>query len=239
MPAPKRLVPFVEGKGDEEAVPALLKRLLTQRRAWDVVSLDRPFTVGNVGRLVRQDGADWVRWLKAAARTRRPLGAVLLVMDGDVDRLLGKPFCPRDLGCYLSRRACEAGGGRTFSVASVFALREYESWLIAGVESLAGKLLPNGRAGVRAGVVPPGGDLEAMRDAKGWLNRQMASGYKPTTDQKPLTELADIDLIRRRNLRSFRRLASAVEQLVGAVRTGVHVATPAESSPKNPPAPDP
>jgi hypothetical protein len=106
---------------------------------------------------------------------------------------------------------------------------EYETWLIAGVESLAGKPLPDGRPGVKAGAVAPSGNLEeAPRAAKGWLNANMDRGYKPAKDQKALTEMVDVELIRKRGLRSFRRLENAVEQLADAVRSEQHVVTPVE-----------
>ena len=78
-----------------------------------------------------------------------------------------------------------------------------------------------------AGVVPPNGDLEqTVRDAKGWLSKVMTSGYSPSKDQEPLTRLIDLDVIRSRQLRSFRRIDSAVSQLVETFRTGQHILTP-------------
>lgn len=176
----KRLVLFVEGEGDALAVPILVKRLLTELDAWDCLFLDpHTFVTKGVNRLVKDGCRNWLRWLGAAA-LRGQLGAVLLVLDGDL-----------------------------FSVAVVFACREYESWLIAGVESLSGKRLMGGLAGVRAGTHPPEGDLEAsLRDAKGWLKKVMESGYKERRDQG-----AD------RNRRPGRRAPSA-DALVSATRIG-------------------
>jgi hypothetical protein len=106
-------------------------------------------------------------------------------------------------------------------------VKEYETWLIAAIESLAGKLLPDGRHGVRAGVAAPSGNLEdAPRDAKGWLSRNMHSVYKEATHQRPLTEMADLSLIRNRGLRSFRRFENALQQLIDAIRSDQHIATP-------------
>jgi hypothetical protein len=184
---------------------------------------------GSWGGLVKDGGKDCVRLLQAAARTRKNLGGVLLLLDGDLRRFQGQPFCARDAGYYLSERARAAGAGSLFSAASVLALQEYESWLIAGIESLAGKSLPDGRPGVRAGTTLPGGDLEvAPRGAKEWLGRRMDSGYAPTTDQEPLTRLLveDLDPVRKQGMRPFARLEAAVKQLVDAIRSGKHVVTP-------------
>jgi Domain of unknown function (DUF4276) len=228
MASRKKLVLFVEGPGDAEAVPLLVNRLLADQDPWDYVILDpAPFTVGGLPKLVRDDARDWVRLLKAAAKTRRPLGGVLLVIDGDVERIRGKQFCAQVVAKYLSQKAVEAGAGSLFSVGTVFALREYESWLIAGADSYAGKRLPDGRSGLNPNATAPTGDLEStLRDAKGWLRRNMVSGYKPTTDQKAPTQVVDLNTIRARNLRSFRRVESALAQLVGAMRSGKHVVTP-------------
>lgn len=71
-------------------------------------------------------------------------------------------------------------------------------------------------------------------DVKGWLNRCIEAGYKPTRDQEALTRLMieHLDVIRPRPLRSFRRLESALRQLVDALRSGKHVVT--SRSPSNP-----
>jgi hypothetical protein len=221
----KRIVLFVEGPGDALAVPLLVKRLLTELEAWDCLHLDpNPFTVGNVSKLLKNDCEKWIRWLGAAAKRG---DAVLLVLDGDTPRIQGELFCAANVACRLAREATRARGGELFSVATVFACQEYESWLVAGVESLAGKPLKDGRPGVRSGTTPPDGDLEsAPRDAKGWLSRVMASGYNSVRDQAPLTEIADWDLVRNRPMRSFRRLENAVSQIVSAIRNESPLTSP-------------
>lgn len=230
MPAPKRLILFVEGAGDYFALPILVKHLLTEIEAWEHVFLDpKPFKVGNVAEITRNDGEPWVRYLHSA-RKRSNLGGILLVQDGDLSRIRGEAFCPPGFGLRLAEWARNAGGGSVFSVASVFACMEYESWLIACADYLAGISLPDGRPGIRSGTTIPTGDLEAMpRDAKGWLDGCMDAGYKNTRDQEPLTQLMvkHLDALRARNLRSFRRLETALQQLVEGIRTGNHVVTPA------------
>ncbi|HXG12219.1 MAG TPA: DUF4276 family protein [Gemmataceae bacterium] len=228
MSSLKRLVLFVEGQGDEDAVPVLVRQLLTEYNAWDCLFLDpNPFRVKKVTDLIGRNEKNWRRYL-GAARKRSNLGGILLLLDGDVRLAKRRSFCARDIGCELSRLARQEGAGSLFSVASVLALQEFESWLIAGIDAIAGKPLPDGRPGVRAGTTAPAGDLEVTpRDAKQWLRQHMDSGYKPTTDQEPLTRLLIEDLgpLRARGMRSFRRLESALKQLV-AVRSGRHVATP-------------
>ena len=112
----------------------------------------------------------------------------------------------------------------------MFACQEFESWLIAGIESVAGKPFPDGRIRVKRGTKPPDGDLEQNpRAAKEWLREAMVDGYKPTRDQASLTRLIDLQLIRNREMRSFQRLESAVNELATAIREGVHIVSPTAS----------
>jgi hypothetical protein len=224
----KRIVLFVEGEGEAEAVPKLVKRLLTEQNAWGAVSLDEDtFRVGHVNKLVKGKYHEWKRKLAASSR-RRNVGGVLLLLDGDVDEVEGKAFCAGDVAKLLACEALAVGGGVKFSVAVVFAMQEYESWLIAGVESFAGKRLPDGRL-IAKDAKAPQGDLEkSPRGAKEWLSAVVEGGYKATLDQAALTDIVDLGAVRRRKLRSFRRLESAVAGLVSAVRNEKHIATPCQ-----------
>ena len=130
----KRLVLFVEGLGDRQAVPVLVKRLLTEKQMWGDFLLDpNSFEVGHVQGLLKGDYKNWFRYLGAAAK-RKDLAAVLVVLDGDADVIEGKPFCARDIARRLADAARKVRAGTSFSVAIVFACREFESWLIAAIE---------------------------------------------------------------------------------------------------------
>ena len=180
-----RLVLFVEGDGETDAVPALVKRLLAQKGDWsDVLLDDKPFRVGSVDKLVKDDFHNWKRYLGASLK-RSNVGGVLLILDGDIAKLGGKAFCAADAARSLARAATGVGAGQTFSVAVVFARQEYETWLIAGIASLAGKHLPDGRR-IHSNAKAPPGDLEAgPRDAKGWLRTIVDGGYKPARPSSP------------------------------------------------------
>ena len=222
----KRIVLFVEGDGEVEAVPQLVKRLLTEMNAWDAVILDEhPFRVGAVNKMVKDDYREWKRKLSASLK-RVSVGGVLLILDGDIEKVGSDRFCPVAVARSLAEAARTVGAGSTFFVATVFARQEYESWLIAGIGSLAGKTFPDGR-GVRANTTVPEGDLEANpRDAKGWLNAAIVGGYKPTRDQATLTQWLEFGVVRQRGMRSFQRLESAILELVTAIRNESHVSTP-------------
>jgi len=232
---PRKLVLFVEGEGDEQAVPILVKKRLTELNAWQHVTLDEkegPFTLeGGVAKLLKGSGAEWLRLLQAALK-RRNVGAVLLLLDGDAKPMSlpghssKETFCAADVARCLAARAREVGAGSTFSVAVAFALQEYESWLLAGIDSLRGKPLPDGRPGVRADAELDPSEVQ-KRGAKDVLRRMMQKRvYKPSIDQGHLTQLVDLGAIRLSDSRSFRRFDRAVEQLVAAMRTSEHIASP-------------
>ena len=110
-----------------------------------------------------------------------------------------------------------------FSLSVVFACSEYETWLVAGAESLAGRHLNDGRLALPAHVKFPAGDVESH--GKRWLEQNCAS-YRPTRDQGLLTELLDLQSVRAKKLRSFARLEHAIDQLLEAVEKDRHISTP-------------
>jgi hypothetical protein len=223
----KRLVLFVEGEGDVQAVPALIGRFLSEMPP-DLqghLYLDnRAFRVGGVQQLTgqRQRQDNYLNHLKNAAR-RQHLGAILVVLDGDVDRVEGQPFCPVPVARLLADRGREAGAGALFSLAVVFLRQEYESLLISVADQLPG---------LKAGALRPAQVEDAPRDAKGWLNQHLNAGYRSAEDQLSLTK-ALTNWAPARQLRCFRRLEHAIAELAKAVATGQHVASP---QPPPPPA---
>lgn len=239
---PKRLVIFVEGKGDVGAVPALAQRVVNWLSAYDALYVDYvPFRVRGVGTLVRNNCADWHRWLTAAGRTRQNIGGILLVLDGDLDRVspqwaryLGhfgsSDFCAYHTAAMLGEEARSARAGDQYSLATVFAVKEFEAWLVAGLESLRGKPLAAGRGKVPNSAVCPATNVEATRDPKGYL-REAVPAYEQSLDQGPLANEVDLEVVHKR-CRSFRRFCTAIEQLAAAVRSGQHVVTPALPAPK-------
>jgi hypothetical protein len=145
-----------------------------------------------------------------------------------------EPFCPVAFATRLAERARAAGAGTVFSLATVFACMEFESWMLACLDRLAGTPFPDGRSGIRPGTPAPEGDLErAPRDAKGWLDDHIDAGYKPTRDQEPLTRLMvnHLDAVRQRGSRSFRRLENALRLLVNAIRDNAHIVSPGSPAP--------
>lgn len=227
--SPKRLVLLVEGQGDVEAAPVLVSRLLNEYSAFDAVFLDpRPFRVGQYSKISKNEFSEWRRYLKAAAK-RRNFGGCILLLDGDSStKVDGQPFCAMRAAQRLAAEAQEVGAGTLFSTVIVFACMEFESWLIAGVESLVGATFADGRKEIsRLTERVPDDPESAPRDAKGWFRKIMATGYKPARDQADLTRLVDLNAIRsHQNMRSFRRMEVAIHEMIAAVRSGNHAVTP-------------
>ena len=179
---PIRLGCIVEGHGEVEAVPVVVRRIAERESPLSVVQILRPIRISK-GRLVK--AGELERAVELAARITGHPGGVLVVLDSDDD-------CPAEQGPALLARAVEARSDRPIGV--VLAKREFEGWLLAAAESL------RGQRGLPDNLQPPA-DPEAIRGAKEWLTGRMAAGraYSPTLDQPALSARFDLDLARERS----------------------------------------
>ena len=134
MPIPK-IIPFVEGQGDIQAVPILVKRVLAdvigEQFASDPVDICAAWRAGHLQKLQACGYKQWNRLLEVAGRTGA--SAVLLVLDGD--SLKNK--CPVEVAQSFIQSAISCGAGVGFSVGVVFAMQEMESWFIADARALS------------------------------------------------------------------------------------------------------
>jgi hypothetical protein len=223
VPIPK-IIPFVEGQGDVQALPILVKRVLVNilgaQFSANPVDICDAWRVGHLNKLQASGCAQWIRLLGVAGRNGA--SAVLLVLDGDN---LGK-LCPVEVARALSKSAQVSGAAVGFSVGVVFAMQEMESWFIADAQALSLSLNTQPLRRVKPLTAIPDNPEHGPRDAKGWLSHNMPDGYKPTIHQAEFARRLDIHTVRSQNLRSFRRFEHAVQQLYTAVVSGSHVATP-------------
>ena len=124
------LASIVEGKGEVQALPIVLRRLQSEMQALHVFNILEPILKPK-DKLLRpaelEDAVDLAS--RKIARKR----AILVVLDSD-DAL------PCDLGPRLLRRAEEAAS--EIPVRVVLAHREWESWYMMAIESLSGKRSP-------------------------------------------------------------------------------------------------
>ena len=205
------IVPIVEGDGEVEAVPLLLRRVLGERYGRYDIRIQKPINARGKTKLLRKFGS----FLEYARRDQE-CNAVLVLLDGDED-------CPRDLATDL---ACTAAGlNMGIPVAVVCAHREYEAWFVASLDSGTGDNIC-ATLGLSETVFHEG-DIESITSPKGWIQVRMprSSGYKETQDQPALTPFIDIEHTQRRS-RSFRRFCHAVEEILCAIDSGTPIVTP-------------
>ena len=190
---------IVEGHGEVQAVPLLLRRLAHERLQNYDLHVFPPHRVPR-GRVLTGDHLE-----RAAELGRRRVmesggrGGVMLLVDADDD-------CPATLGPQLLVRLRNVISDLPFSV--VLAKREYEAWFLAAANSLRG--LPI----VRVDAAPPP-EPEEIRGAKEYLTRAVlvpGGVYSETVDQVSLT--AKMDLIEALRCRSFRKLCCDLRELL-------------------------
>jgi hypothetical protein len=183
-----RIASIVEGYGEVEALPILLRRLGEWRTPDHYTQVLPPIRVARDRFLNKPE--EFRRHLLLAAEKCGENGWILLLLDADDD-------CPAELGKRVLEEARVVVPHRRISV--VFANREYEAWFLAAAKSLNG---------CRGFLIDELGefDPEQPRNAKGWMGQRMASGtYRETTDQPAFSAKMDLDQAFNRS-RSFRKL---------------------------------
>lgn len=187
-----RIVPIVEGHGEVEATPQLLRRFCEEAGLWDI-DIDSPIRKPRE-KLIQE--AELTKAIEVACRNRGD--GVLVLFDGDDD-------CPATLGPATQEIASRVG---RVPCQVVLAHREYEAWFLASIESL------RGYRGVLSDAAFDG-DPEAPRDAKGQLEAMLESrlSYAETTDQVKFSTQFDMRVAHLRS-RSFRKLTKAFGDLM-------------------------
>ena len=190
------IVAIVEGPGEVDAIPILIRRIAAAALPGAAPHVPRPIRIKR-DRFLKEHELE--RYVDLAARQSGPDGGVLIVLDADDD-------CPAELAAAILRRATRARSDRPIKV--VLARREYEAWFLAAADSIAG------RRGLPSDITAPN-EAETIRDAKGWLTSRMPPGraYKETRDQPALTSLFDLATARR-GAPSFDKMWRTVIQLL-------------------------
>ncbi len=120
----RTIVPIVEGDGEAEAAPALLRRILHERSDYYHIDVSPPKVTNGKGRLIRR-----LEDFLGYATITDGCAAILVLVDADAD-------CPVELAVEFANRA------RSINVlvptAVVCAKREYESWFLASDEDFNG-----------------------------------------------------------------------------------------------------
>lgn len=197
MPMVVYLSCVVEGKGEEQALPILIRRIAERIDPALAVQVPKPVLIK------RNRLGELESWVKMAVRKLPCLGGVLILLDGEGD-------CPARLGPDLLRRAAQAHGNIPIGV--VLAKHEFEAWFLASAESIGGQ------RGLSTVLQPPS-DPEAVADAKSWLRRHMPANrkYSEPRDQPALTAVFDLNLARSRS-DSFDKCYREIERLLNQLR---------------------
>ncbi len=198
-----RIAPIVEGHGEVEAVPILIRRIAGDLDPGLTPHVLTPIKV-SFPRILKEGEIE--RATDLAARKLGGAGGIVVIMDCD-----WKGACPAREGPRLLRRVREARGD--MPVALVLAKKEFEAWFLAAAESLRGK------GGLPWDLDPPGSP-EAIRGAKEWLTRMMPAGrtYSETTDQPRFTAAFDMQAARKAD--SFDKCYREISSLLKMLRRG-------------------
>lgn len=170
-----RIVPIVEGQGEVEALPLLIRRIFSEFCPGVYPDINPPSRV-KAGSFL-QDHDYFNKYVAlAAAKAAQDDGMVLILLDCEDD-------CPGTLGPRLLANAQAVRSDIKCAVA--LAHREYETWFPAAADSL------RGCAGLSAQLTPPE-NPESIRGAKEWLGRHMPVSYDPIIHQARLTARSDL-----------------------------------------------
>lgn len=192
-----RIVPIVEGHGENNSIRPLLQRIWSELLGGDYVDVIKPIRWSR-GRLVQ--GSELGRAVDLAAlklREARPeeRGMVLILVDADED-------LPCELGPGLLKEAQERRSD--VDLCCVVANVEYETWFIAAADSL-GEYLELAET-----EIPQ--DPEGQKAGKAWVQKRFRGvKYSETVDQPAMTMRMDLSLCRRRSP-SFDKLCRELEK---------------------------
>jgi hypothetical protein len=174
-----KIAAIVEGHGECEAVPILIRKIAQDIAPDFVPKVLSPFRVP-ASRLSREGELE--RTIILAANKLQGRGGIVVINDCD-------DGCPAQDGPALLKRAVAARKDMPISV--ILAKKEFEAWFLAAATSLRGK------RGLPDNLEPPE-DPESIRGAKEWLNDRMppSKSYTETTDQPALTAEFDMNVAR-------------------------------------------
>lgn len=196
-----RIASIVEGHGECEAVPILIRRIALSLDP-ALMPMVHPVLRVPAARLIKQGEIE--RAVELAARKNAGKGGIFVLLDAD-------DGCPAQDAPALLQRAARARSDMPLAV--VFAKREFEAWFLAAAESL------RGHRGLPADLAAPA-EPEIIRGAKEWLAQRMPGnrGYSETSDQPALAAAFDLTAARRADSfdKCYREIVRLLNRLRGA-----------------------
>jgi Domain of unknown function (DUF4276) len=193
------IAPIVEGHGEVQALPVLLRRLASNIVPEIELHLNPALRVKVASFLNEDDGEYFEKYIELAARKAKawPKSCVLILLDCE-------DSCPAQLGPKILQRAINCRSDVTYLI--VLAHREYETWFLASAESLRGV------CSLPVNLEPPQ-NAESIRNAKGWLSEKMPTPYNEPEHQPRMTSEFDFDQARQTH--SFNRAYEKLMDFLG------------------------
>jgi hypothetical protein len=190
-----KIASIVEGDGEVEALPVLLRKLpLTTRNPY--IDILKPLRVKRDRFL--NNMTEFNRFIEMAIG-KASGGWVLILLDADDD-------CPAQKGNETRQKINAQWPHARISL--VFAKSEYEAWFICCADTLNGK-----HGFTYTDPVPE--NPENIRNAKGWVKQRMiGETYGEIRHLPKFTAHLDIETVRKRS-RSFQKLYKEWETHVG------------------------
>lgn len=194
----KTLLPIVEGHGDIQAVPVLIRRILQHHNIFDIEVLN-PHKRGDLPKIK----ANFDNYFKIAIKDK---AAIIWIIDFDCATC----DCVASESSQLYQRANAIYAGWPFRVA--FMVKEFETLFLSEPDATRSilKEIP------KKTTFPE--NPETIRGAKEWLSNAMPSGYayKETVHQVKLSAVVDLDCLRKSSA-SYRHLEKSILSLVGTM----------------------
>lgn len=187
------VAPIVEGHGDVQAVPILLRRIEPGLVVRAPVRVPKSKLV-RPGSVVDADAVRRAASIAAANIADRFSGLLLFVLDADDD-------CAARLGPELTEATRSSGIQRRAAV--VIACREFESWIVGGIQAF--------------GVESP----EAAGDPKGRIRAANGDRYSETVDQPRFASRIDVGVLSER-AKSFARLCRIIREAMQPASDETH-----------------
>lgn len=199
-----KIAPIVEGHGECEAVPILIRRIAHDIDVGFEPKVLQPLRVP-ASRLMKEGEIE--RSVTFVAQKLQGRGGIIVIIDCDWDG-----GCPAQDGPVLLERAKVVR--KDIPISIILAKKEFEAWFLASAVSLRGK------RGLPIDLVPPN-EPEAIRGAKEWLSNKMSLGrnYTETTDQPAFTALFDMDIAR--TCDSFDKCYRDIKQMLETLYKGL------------------
>ncbi|WP_218933730.1 DUF4276 family protein [Rubripirellula lacrimiformis] len=209
------IIPIVEGDGEKDAVPILLKNWFKFRRFFNFHTTDEAVFAPQSAMIAPYDAEreNGIEHYVRRARAARP-DAILVILDSDKECIQrrGKP-ADQQLGPELTRRAQAAADGIPVEV--VVANREYEAWFLAGYRRLKQRGVFHTQVKFRDGY-----DVEEPGGSKRKVSECMATTkpYSPTAHQPQLTAALGFGSYMAGYSPSYGKLLSRLERITQQAR---------------------